>query len=88
MEMDQWWKRHPNVKKGEYDQSDVEDATGCIPLLLDKCVVDGKISLDVPYFREIGAKAMHFVTEIRDATRGKDDRWNTYVRLNRRSGYY
>ena len=77
MEMDEWWNRHPGVLDGKYAQADVEDATGCIPLLLDKCVVDGKISLDVHYFHDICAKAMHFVTQIRDATRDKEDRWNT-----------
>jgi hypothetical protein len=88
MEMDEWWKRHPNVVEEECDKPDVEDATGCIPLLLDKCVVGGKINLDVPALRRICGNAMHFVTEIRNATRQKDDRWNTYVRLIRRSGYY
>ena len=85
--MDEWWKRHPDVAE-ERDRPEVEDATGCIPLLLDNCVVDGKINLDVDYLRQICANAMHFVTEIRDATRQKHDKWNTYVRLIRRSGYY
>lgn len=86
--MDQWWEQHGDVAMGEYHRSGVEDATGCIPLLLDECVVDGKINLDVADLRELRAKAMHFVRQIRETTRGKEDRWNKYVRLIRRSGYY
>jgi len=77
MEMDEWWKRHDKIDRGGFEKSDVEDITGCIPLLLDSSVVNGKISLDVHYFHDICAKAMHFVTQIRDATRDKEDRWNT-----------
>lgn len=87
MEMNEWWKRHPDVAE-EADRSDVEDATGCIPLLLDKCVVDGKINLDVTDLNKICANAMRFVTDIREATRQRPEKWNTYVRLIRRSGYY
>ena len=58
MEMDEWWKRHTNVKRGEYDRSDVEDATGCIPLLLDKYMVSGKIDLTMADSREILSDAL------------------------------
>ena len=30
-----------------YDRSEVEDVTGCIPLLLDKCTLGGKVDLAV-----------------------------------------
>jgi hypothetical protein len=32
--MDQWWARHPDVAKGDDEQSEVEDVTGCIPIAL------------------------------------------------------
>lgn len=44
----------------------VEDFTGCIPLLLDKCVVKGKIDLDSPYFEAIGNSIAGFEFEMQD----------------------
>ena len=61
--MDQWWKRHPGIDMGGYEQSDVEDVTGCIPLLLDKCVVGEKIDLTVDDLRDIYDNAVGFVQQ-------------------------
>src|SRR5256885_13244033 len=47
------------------DRDHVEDVTGCIPLLLDKCLVDKKIDLDVDDLRSVRRKAVSFVTQIR-----------------------
>jgi hypothetical protein len=84
--MDQWWKRH-KVDMGGYKRSDVEDITGCIPLLLDKCVVDGKIDLTVTDLRNIYNKAVDFVQGIRANKTADSIEWKWYVRL-RRSGHY
>jgi len=81
--MDEWWKRHKDVDMGDYDRRGFEDRTGCIPLLLNKCVVNGKINLDVQEVHDICGKAVHFVTDIRDATTGKEHIWQRYVRFNR-----
>ena len=84
--MDQWWKRH-KVGMGGYKRSDVEDITGCIPLLLDKCVVDEKIDLTVTDLRSIYNKAVDFVQGIRANKTADSIEWKWYVRL-RRSGHY
>jgi hypothetical protein len=85
--MDQWWKRHPGIDKGSYKESDVEDITGCIPLLLDKCVVGGKIDLTVTAMREIYENAAAFTRKIRDKTRQEPARWNWYVLIRRLEHY-
>jgi hypothetical protein len=79
MEMDQWWKRHSDVALGDYERSEVEDVTGCIPLLLDKCVVGKKIDLTVADLREIYHKAVGFVQQIRTRTEGMGFNWQWYV---------
>ena len=42
--MTHWWKRNENVQLGTLTRDKFEDATGRIPLLLDQCVVDKKIT--------------------------------------------
>ena len=76
--MKQWWKRHHDVKKGGYKKSEIEDATGCIPLLLDKCVVGGKIDLTVGDLREIYENAADFVQGIKQKTMDTLE-WQWYV---------
>src|SRR2546421_12926090 len=78
--MDQWWKRH-KIDMGGYKRSDVEDVTGRMPLLLDKCNVDGKIDWTVNNLREIYNKASSFVQEIRDKTTGHPLKWEWYVSI-------
>jgi hypothetical protein len=73
---------------GGYKRSDVEDVTGRIPLLLDNCVVDGKIDLTVAYLRDIYDKAADFVQGIRAKTITGSIEWEWYVRPIRRSGHY
>jgi hypothetical protein len=75
--MDEWWKRH-TVDMGDYKRSDVEDVTGCIPLLLDKCVVDGKIDLTVKELGDIYDKAAAFVQQVKDSN-FPPARWRWYV---------
>ena len=56
-EMEMWWERHTTESKielGGYTKSEVEDFTGRIPLLLESCLVDGKINLGVETIRRTG----------------------------------
>ena len=76
--MDQWWKRH-KIDMGGYKRSDVEDVTGRIPLLLEKCIVGGKIDLTVNGLRDIYNNAADFVQEIKDKTNGHPLKWQWYV---------
>ena len=77
--MDQWWKRHTSIDMGGYKESDVEDVTGCIPLLLDKCVVNEEIDLTVADFEDIHDKAVTFVQNVRDITKEEPWKWQWYV---------
>jgi len=79
--MDQWWNRHRNVDMGGSDRDTVEDTTGRIPLLLDACVVDGKINLAVTDLQEVYENAVTFVQRTSEATEGQWSRWQWYVRL-------
>jgi hypothetical protein len=81
METEQWWKRHSQVDLGGYDKEDIENLTGSIPLLLDQCMVNGKIDLDP--LTEVGIKAATFVGNIRKKTKdvGNYGDWNLYVHL-------
>ena len=76
--MDQWWERHSDVAMGEYRRSEVEDVTGCIPLLLDKCVVGGEINLSVMDLQDIADEAMTFVERVRHSTMEEPRTWNWY----------
>ena len=75
--MAQWWKRHSDVDMRGYERRDVEDFTGCIPLLLDKCVVDKKIDLTVKDLRDIYDKAVGFAQQVKE--RNEPSRWKWYV---------
>ena len=86
--MDQWWERHRNIDLAGYDESDVEDITGRIPLLLEKCLVGEKLDLTVADLRIVYNKAVEFVQEVRDKTTGHLSRWQWYVWFIRRSGHY
>jgi hypothetical protein len=86
--MDQWWKRHSNIDISDDDRSDFEDITGRIPLLLDKCVMNGKVNLTADYWRDTYDKALSFVLQVRDREMGQPSRWKWYVRLIRGSGHY
>ena len=79
--MHQWWERHKGLATKDYSRNEVEDITGRIPLLLDNCVVEGKIDLTVPELRDIYNKSVGFVQRIRDITKGSDLKWEWYVQL-------
>ena len=50
----------------------VEDFTGRIPLLLNKCIMKGEINLDSPYFEAIGGDAAMFESEIQNKSSKPD----------------
>lgn len=85
--MDQWWKRHKDIDRGGYEKCKVEEVTGCIPLLLDKCMVGKKIDLTVTALREIYENAAAFTRNVRKITRSEPARWNWYVLIRRLEHY-
>ena len=85
--MEEWWKRNSKVALGDYTKAQVEDITGCIPLLLDTCVVDGKFDLNIKDFRTIYDQAAAFEQKIRNETKKKPQEWKLYVELVRPLGH-
>ena len=75
--MDQWWERHSDIDRGGYEKRDIEDVTGRIPLLLDKCVVGKKIDLTVKDLRAIYNRAAGFAQKIREDN--TPSRWKWYI---------
>jgi hypothetical protein len=68
--MNQWWERRKEVELGDYTKDEVEDFTGCIPLFLEKCVVQlvrgEKIKLDTEFFADVDSQARAFEREIQN----------------------
>jgi hypothetical protein len=90
MEMDEWWKRHSDmdIEMTDDEKSDFEDITGRIPLLLEKCMVNGENDLTADYLRHIYDKAAGFARRVRDRKMEDLSRWRWYIRLIRRPGHY
>ena len=74
--MEHWWKRNNNVDLGGYTRNKVEDLTGCIPLLLDHCVVDKKIDLDNEFFAAMYNQSKGFERKIKKHCDPED--WSLY----------
>jgi len=77
--MKHWWNRHSGLNLGGYGKEEIEDLTGCIPLLLNECVVNEKI--DLSPLKKLGNIARVFTAEIRRKTKIDDhqDLWDMYV---------
>ena len=76
--MEQWWERNKDVTLDDDMKAEVEDITGCIPLLLNECVVDGKINLEIEAFDEIYQQAAGFVQDVKIYHKSE---WNWYVKF-------
>jgi hypothetical protein len=77
--MEQWWKRNKDVAPGDYTKAEVEDFTGCIPLLLDMCMVDRKIDLRVQIMKSVWNEAASFVSNIKENE--VPGAWERYIPL-------
>jgi hypothetical protein len=69
-EMKQWWERNKSLIDGDsvrgcYTKDEVEDFTGCIPLLLESCVVDGKIDLHVEAIESVWDHVARFIKGVK-----------------------
>jgi hypothetical protein len=62
--MKYWWERNQNIEQGDITKDEIEDYTGCIPLLLESCLVDGKVNLENKAFDKIYKEAVGFVENI------------------------
>jgi hypothetical protein len=62
-ELRQWWLRNHGVDRGGYTENEIEDLTGSIPLLLDGCVVDGRIDLSAEALTNVFEQVIELVWE-------------------------
>jgi hypothetical protein len=81
-EMQQWWDRNEKLIPEGYTKdeikdlkSKVEDLTGSIPLLLEKCVVGGKIDLSANALEGVATQVRMFMGHIKLG--GNTDDWDT-----------
>lgn len=62
VEMQEWWRRHKDLDLGGYTKEEIEDLTGCVPLLLSKVSEGGtKVEVKVPMLAEVAQQAQQFV---------------------------
>jgi hypothetical protein len=77
--MEQWWMRNKDVERGDYTKAEVEDFTGCIPLLLDVCVVDRKVDLRVQTMKSVWNEVASFVKKMKE--KEVPEAWEEYIPL-------
>ena len=65
--MEHWWKRNNDLDLGSYTQDEVEDLTGCIPLLLSSCMVNEKIDLCVDVMWSVWKQVATFIADMKEA---------------------
>jgi hypothetical protein len=58
--MKYWWER-TEARLGKYSKDEIEDLTGCIPLLLKSCIVDKEFNLEVKAMKQVWDQASKFV---------------------------
>ncbi|KIX10703.1 uncharacterized protein Z518_01787 [Rhinocladiella mackenziei CBS 650.93] len=75
-EMEQWWKQHEDIDMRGYSRNEVEDFTGCIPLLLKQCVKNGKINLTTTELRQIYGNSVGFTQLVKSTA--TDTIWEWY----------
>jgi hypothetical protein len=68
--MKHWWERYNglidgDIVRGGFTKDEIEDFTGRIPLFLDRCVVDGKVDLNITFFEDIYEQAIRHEQEIK-----------------------
>jgi hypothetical protein len=77
--MEQWWKRNRDVALRDCTKAEVEDFTGRIPLLLNMCVVNGKIDLRVQEVGSIWNDPALFMSGVR--SNALPEAWEKYAPL-------
>ncbi|PWW76378.1 hypothetical protein C7212DRAFT_343574 [Tuber magnatum] len=81
-EMEHWWKRNShlildgNKIRGGYTKDQVEDQTGCIPLFLNSCLVNGEIDLGVDILKKVWKQVQSFVSHTKRTVNRES--WDLY----------
>jgi len=74
-----WWGHRTGMNLGGHSEEEIEELTGCIPLLLNECVLNGGI--DLSPLNIVANKALTFTDDIRMETKcaGNQAHWDMYV---------
>jgi hypothetical protein len=83
--MEQWWRRHRHLidgktVRGGYTKDEVEDFTGCIPLLLENCIMDKKIDLQAEAMEFVWKEVIAFVSKMKRDSK-TSGHWDEYAIL-------
>jgi hypothetical protein len=80
--MAEWWHQNESViprthawSKPEDYRKEVEDLTGCIPLLLDKSVINGNIDLANEDLRKIHDQVQQFMRNLKEDPAVTESAW-------------
>jgi len=80
--MKHWWERNKGlidggIVRGGYTTDEIEDFTGCIPLLLESCVVGGKIDLHAEAITSVWKQVAMFISKVKENAIGES--WERYA---------
>ncbi|KAF8539204.1 hypothetical protein BDD12DRAFT_981132 [Trichophaea hybrida] len=75
-EAEKWWQRHAKDDLGNYTRQEVEDLTGSIPLLLDRCMVDGKVNMSAEALVTVSKHVEHFMSTIQRNVNSRNWNWH------------
>lgn len=64
--MDAWWSIHSAIPLGNYTRDEVEDYTGCNPLLLMSCIEGDKFNLNCEEITRMVRHAQRFTRRMKD----------------------
>ncbi|KAK2810111.1 hypothetical protein FQN50_003306 [Emmonsiellopsis sp. PD_5] len=71
-EMDVWWLDHDNITLEGYTKEEIEDYTGCNPLLLTSCTAENKINFNCEEINQVVRQCQCFALQMK-STLGE---WN------------
>ena len=64
--MDAWWCHHHTVALGDYTQNEIEDYTGCNPLLLASCTEKGKVNFACEEVLQMVRQSQRFAARMKE----------------------
>ena len=65
-EMGAWWSHHGNVDLGDYTRNEIEDYTGCNPLLLESCTESGKVNFACDEILQMVRQGQRFAVRMKN----------------------
>lgn len=66
VEMDAWWNHHHTVTLGDYTRNEIEDYTGCNPLLLASCTKNDNVSFACDEILQMVRQSQRFAVRMKN----------------------